>query len=159
MRHPILVGITLTASIYGLVKAFGDWNDAIDKTNAKLNESKGRQQQTQTTVDGLTEAIDKLYRRQNELKKDPVLLRNAILEARQAFGQYGLTLDENTNSVEELIAAHKRLRDIKMQSIPGELGAQLKSDQEKLRLQTAQLNSRSGNASSATTGRRLGHLR
>ena len=136
-----VTGITLLAGAFVALKAvLPDVEAQLDKVNAKINEAKGRYDQTKTTITSLDEAIEKLYRRQEQLKNDPVALRNAITEAREAFSKFGLQLGANVKSVDDLIEAYNRLRRQQLNAAPAELAAQQRAEQEKLDLERSKLN-------------------
>ncbi len=48
--------------------------------------------------------------RRERLNADPVLRRNTILEAQKAFDELGLSISANAASIDDLIAAYRRLR-------------------------------------------------
>lgn len=141
--NPLIAAFTAITTGYSIFRYFNDIPSELDKVNAKLNESKGRYDQTKTTIQSLNETIEKLGLRQEQLVQDPAALRNSILEAREAFSKFGLQLDANVNSVDGLLSALRRLRESQQALLPAELGSQLRSQQKKLDLEKEDLGSQS----------------
>lgn len=155
--NPVVLGLgALSLAYVGIRNLLPEVAERIDRVNAKINEAKGRHEQTRTTISSLNEAIDKLYQRQQKLREDPAALANAVTEAREAFSKFGLQLDKNVTSVEQLIEAYSKLRKQQLQNAPGELRVQQRAEQEKLDLEKSQLSFRLSRASTRDLADTLG---
>ncbi|GJD32832.1 Membrane-bound lytic murein transglycosylase F [Methylobacterium adhaesivum] len=84
--------------------------DALDQVRAIRNEVLAQQQSIETGISGVDQQLGLLMERREKLNADPVLRRNTILEAQKAFGDLGLTISANAASIDELVAAYRRLR-------------------------------------------------
>ncbi|MCJ2108629.1 phage tail tape measure protein [Methylobacterium sp. E-041] len=84
--------------------------DALDQVRAVRNEVQAQAQSVETGITGVDQQLGILMERREKLNADPVLRRNTILEAQKAFGDLGLSISANAASVDELVAAYRRLR-------------------------------------------------
>ena len=97
----------------------------LDALKAVENEITGRRDSLQTVGNSLDSQITTLINRRDKLNSDPILARNAIIEAQKAFGELGLAVDPAKTSIDELIDSLKKLRGEMSQEMPTLLAQQL----------------------------------
>ncbi|GJE81071.1 phage tail tape measure protein [Methylorubrum thiocyanatum] len=117
LANPAVLAIAATGAAIGggayLARILSDTErakEALDQVRAVRNEVLSQQQSTETGISGLDQQLGLLLERREKLNADPVLRRNTILEAQKAFGDLGLSISANAASIDELIAAYRRLR-------------------------------------------------
>ncbi|MCY1642119.1 phage tail tape measure protein [Methylorubrum sp. SL192] len=117
LANPAVLAIAATGAAIGggayLARILSDTErakEALDQVRAVRNEVLSQQQSIETGISGLDQQLGLLLERREKLNADPVLRRNTILEAQKAFGDLGLSISANAASIDELIAAYRRLR-------------------------------------------------
>lgn len=117
LANPAVLTIAATGAAIGggayLARILSDTErakEALDQVRAVRNEVLSQQQSIETGISGLDQQLGLLLERREKLNADPVLRRNTILEAQKAFGDLGLSISANAASIDELIAAYRRLR-------------------------------------------------
>jgi TP901 family phage tail tape measure protein len=83
--------------------------DVIDKLRGAVDEATGRFEKYEERTNSLQAAVDNLLNRQAALTEDATLLKLEVGRLNQQFGNWGLTLDNSTSSVEAMVQA---LRDL-----------------------------------------------
>lgn len=97
----------------------------LDALKAVENDLTSRRDSLQTVGNSLDSQITTLINRREKLNSDPILARNAIIEAQKAFGDLGLAVDPATTSIDQLIDSLKKLRGEMSQEMPVLLAQQL----------------------------------
>ncbi|MEN3238973.1 phage tail tape measure protein [Methylobacterium ajmalii] len=117
LANPAVLAIAATGAAIGggayLARILSDTERAkaaLDQVRAVRNEVLSEQQSIETGISGVDQQLGLLLERREKLNADPVLRRNTILEAQKAFGDLGLSISANAASIDELIAAYRRLR-------------------------------------------------
>ena len=109
--------------------------ERLDQLKAVENDLMARQQSIQTNVGDIDKRLQTLMDRRERLNADPVLARNAVIDAQKAFGDLGLVIEGGSNSIDGLITALQKLRGEMSQEMPRILEQQL----EGINQQIAQL--------------------
>jgi len=109
--------------------------ERLDQLKAVENDLMARQQSIQTNVGDIDKRLQTLMDRRERLNADPVLARNAVIDAQKAFGDLGLVIEGGSNNIDGLIAALQKLRGEMSQEMPRILEQQL----EGINQQIAQL--------------------
>lgn len=143
----VILANPLTAIIVGLGAAFAAFHvfggdktaEQLDKIGAAANDTKEKVDSTRQTISALSDTILKLSERTQSLTKDPDLLRNAVLEAEQQFGKFGITLEGNIDTVEKLMLAHRALRDELTRGLPLQIQGQIDTARDKQKTLKAEL--------------------
>ncbi|MFE1602999.1 phage tail tape measure protein [Methylobacterium sp. ID0610] len=117
LANPAVLAIAATGAAIGggaylarLLSETERAKEALDQVRAVRNEVLAQQQSIETGISGVDQQLGLLLERREKLNADPVLRRNTILEAQKAFGDLGLSISSNAASIDELIAAYRRLR-------------------------------------------------
>ncbi|MCW2284708.1 TP901 family phage tail tape measure protein [Rhodoblastus acidophilus] len=108
----VMVG-ALTAAGLGvayLANSSASGADKIDRLKTSMQELDSRIQQGAVSSQQIDKSIDELILKREKLNADPLLRRNAIIEAQKAFADLGLTVKANAGSIDELVDALRRLR-------------------------------------------------
>lgn len=99
--------------------------ERLDQLKAVENDLMARQQSIQTNVGDIDKRLQTLMDRRERLNADPVLARNAVIDAQKAFGDLGLVIEGGSNSIDGLINALQKLRGEMSQEMPRILEQQL----------------------------------
>lgn len=113
--------------------------ERLDQLKAVENDLMARQQSIQTNVGDIDKRLQTLMDRRERLNADPVLARNAVIDAQKAFGDLGLVIEGGSNSIDGLIAGLQKLRGEMSQEMPRLLEQQLEGiNQQIAKLQRLQ---------------------
>lgn len=113
LANPAVLALAATGAAIGgaaYLASRDHAKEALDQVRAVRNEVQAQAQTIETGISGVDQHLGLLMERREKLNADPVLRRNTILEAQKAFGDLGLSISANAASIDELIAAYRRLR-------------------------------------------------
>ena len=113
----ILAGIA--SAIYMITDRLGLWESALDKANAKVEESKGRLEEAKQSYSSVQELIEKTYDSREKLSSQTerdIFLREILTK----YPEASKFIDKVTLSYEELIQVLRELNNIKLKDIATE---------------------------------------
>lgn len=103
--------------------------ESISNTDAQIRENEVSSQM-------LDKSINSILEKRKHLNEDPLDRKTTIIEMQKQFADLGLTVDANANSIDELIAALRRLREEQARNAPDLLAKQIDQRTKEIELRS-----------------------
>jgi TP901 family phage tail tape measure protein len=141
------IGVLVTGALFGtgfaidkLNEKFPSLTKQIDTLRGKLSESKGRFDEYKERANSAAEAIASLSLKATRLNENQNELAIETNRLKERFGEWGLQLDENVTTVDQLIDALVRLKTTQQGFQLQELLSQVVPQQDLIRALTNRFN-------------------
>ena len=138
----VFTGIGLLTSGFGLLSEETDTAvDAQDRAQASFENTKGRVETLEQAISSIDDAIGRLSDREARLNENQSELHTEVIKITDRFRAWGLVLDSNVTSVQDVLDAVVSLKDTLSQGLPDAIQAQivsLQSSQEARRAEVAE---------------------
>lgn len=138
----VLVVAALAAVVTGAMSLFGAFNKTSDRADAlkgEINDLTAQLDETKRSIQSVDQTIGKMSQTMDVLADNDILRGQVLREARDRFSSLGLEIDDNTDSIGDMITALEKLRSELQKEFSSELLSLADRLEERIRIMNAGL--------------------